>query len=63
MDLLNIINTVYSPTLRELAENITKNKILKALKFMGSNKTLRPDEIINIILKLLLLDLLLTYLR
>ena len=61
MDLLDIVNAVYLPTLKESAENIIKNKILKALKFISSNKVLRPDGIINIILKLLLLDLLLMY--
>ena len=61
MDLLNITNIVYLLTLKESAENIIENKILKALKFIGNNKTLRFNRIINIILKLLLLDLLLTY--
>ena len=61
MNLLDIVNAVYLPALKELAENITKDKILKALKFMGSNKALKPDGIINMILKLLLLDLLLMY--
>ena len=61
MNLLDIINIVYPPALKESAENIIKNKILKTLKFTGSNKALKSNEIINIILKLLLLNLLLTY--
>ena len=61
MDLLDIINVIYPPALRESAENIIKNKILKTLKFISNNKTLKFNKIINIILKLLLLDLLLMY--
>ena len=62
MDLLDIINVVYLLALKELTKNIIKDKILKALKFMGNNKALKPNRIINMILKLLLLDLLLIYL-
>ena len=61
MDLLNIINIVYLPVLKKSAENITKNKILKVLKFMSSNKIPGFNKIINMILKLLLPDLLLIY--
>ena len=61
-DLLDIANTVYLLILKKSAENIIKNEILKALKFMGSNKVLESNRIINMILKLLLLNLLLIYL-
>ena len=61
MDLLDVLNVIYPPALSESTENVIKDEILKVFKFMGSNKAPESDKIINMILKLLLLDLLLLY--
>ena len=62
MDLLDIVNIIYLSILRESVENIIEDEILKILKIINNIKTLGFNGIINIILKLLLLNLLLMYL-
>ena len=61
INLLNIVSTDYLPALKRLVEDFIEDEISKALKFIGNNKALRFNRIINIILKLLLLNLLLIY--
>ena len=62
MDLLDIVNIIYLSILRESVEKIIEDEILKILKIINNIKTLGFNGIINIILKLLSLNLLLMYL-